>query len=256
MMAATDPSARHSHRLMAALSAFGLALAIAAFIIAMPQGAFESLISALGLPSVIDAAAPPLGPNARIVAAGIAALIAGGGAIAWLLPETPPGERLRRMINPIHASRELGDPEAAGFVSLDDDTDSYDGEGEEGAPISMVAAEAAEAAEKPGDVPIFVDFAAIRAVAHPSAEETLSLDQWRVSDAEIELTGEPIHEGGPQPAPIDNDASIPGLMRRLEAGLQARVQRGIPAHVRPKADVSRENLRETLDTLRKLASGR
>ena len=34
------------------------------------------------------------------------------------------------------------------------------------------------------------------------------------------------------------------------------VQQGIPAHVPPKADVSRENLRETLDTLRKLASGR
>lgn len=252
MMAATDSSARHSHRLMAALSAFGLALAIAAFIIAMPQGAFESLISALGLPAVIDAAAPPLGPNARIVAAGIAALIAGGGAIAWLLPETPPGERLRRMINPIHASRELGDPEAAGFVSLDDE-DEYDDEGEEGAPVSTVVA---ESADKPGDAPIFVDFAAIRAVADPRNAETLSLDQWRVSDAEIELTGEPVHEDSPPPVLFDNDASIPGLMRRLEMGLQARVQRGIPAHVPPKPDVGRENLRETLDTLRKLASGR
>lgn len=252
MMAATDPSARHSHRLMAALSAFGLALAIAAFIIAMPQGAFESLVSALGLPSVIDAAAPPLGPNARIVAAAIAALIAGGGAVAWLLPETPPGERLRRMINPIHASRELGDPEAADFNALDDD-DAYGDEADEDAPFSPVVY---ESPAKPIDAPIFVDFAAIRAVAQPSADDTLSLDQWRVSDAEIELTGEPVLDDVPSPAPITNDASIPGLMRRLEMGLQARVQHGIPAHVPPRPDVSRENLRETLDTLRKLASGR
>lgn len=255
MMAATESSTRHSHRLMAMMSAAGLAIAIAAFLIAMPQGAFEALISALGIPSLFSAATPPLGTHARVVAAGIAALISGGGAIAWLLPETPPAERFRRMINPIHAASELGQPDDA-FITLE-------GEGEDDdEPLAASAApEHPEASDHVAEEPIFVDFAAIKASADPHIGRALSLDQWRVSDAEVELTDEPLAilpvAEAPRPPrrPVEVDASIPALMRRLEEGLQARVQRGIPAHVPPRA-ASGEHLRETLDTLRMLASGR
>jgi hypothetical protein len=95
---------RPSDKIDAAVAGFaGLALAFA--FVAMPDGIFESLIIASGLPNLVPAAAPPLGQTARgavAVAAGI-----GGFLLLFLLLRALGGKsrparsrRVDKMISP------------------------------------------------------------------------------------------------------------------------------------------------------------
>jgi hypothetical protein len=118
---------------LAVASLAGLAVAFLAF--AAPAAMLDGLVAATGLPSVLSAAAPPLGGTARIaigVVGGLAAFAMAFAVLRWLdrfarpsarptLRAEPDAPRLRRRdlhpdappVRPIQAVRDFGDPAAA-----------------------------------------------------------------------------------------------------------------------------------------------
>lgn len=249
-----------SHAIDAPLAALaGLSVAFAAF--AMPSGLFADLVAGTGISSLLAAAEPPFGLKARLAAGGGAAiavfalvflLLRGADRIGPLLArfrrEEEPVEmpRTRRRDfhpdapspRPILAGRDLGDPEPAVPIWLDDAEASN-------------AAEAPEPETEPESEPF--EFGAA------PAEEELVL-----SEPEPEPAPEPEGEAEAEPAapePAREEESIADLVARLERGMAGR-RRAAPApagnagaampQVFPEA--ADDRLKSAIESLQRLAA--
>lgn len=213
------------------------ALAFVFVVIAVPADFLSQLVNASRLPSLIPAAAPPLGLTARICVA-IGGAFATFGLVFLLLrlldrtgfekvPAAKPAPidedapKLRRRDvhpdapgrRPISAARDLGEPAPPKAPKAPPP------------PIWL-----AEADPEPAAEPVFV--------------------------AESEPEPEPVIEPEPQPAPAPAPASSLGeLMERLERGLARHESRPAPAaapQVFPEARDDR--LQSAIDSLQRLAS--
>ncbi len=192
---------------------FGLA---AAFLVTMTPGwLFERLVSASGLPSLLEAARPPLGDTARILASLVAALGLGGGA--WAL-----GSVIERKLMPRRASRS---PAARGERIAPATTPLHRkpifAEADLGAPL--MSDEAMEVArnelilEAPLAEPAIAPVTAEAATPAPEADFETSVDEAIVPEPAVRQ--EPIADAAEARAEGD---SISGLMGRLESALERR----------------------------------
>jgi len=264
-MASRRPKGRKVGYILAGSMGFMLALALAFFVIAMPADLFERLISASGLPSIISAAAPPLGMTARMIVAGLIALIAHAAVITLFL-------LLDRDARPKQPERAL---EPAFFVPPQFEEISEASV----APFPKPAqAEIVDVAFSPlpspvdsrpaDDAPIFLDFQALRG-SRPVETKPTELSEWKMVESRRAEASPPASKPLPQaervkplssiamPSPAraheDGDDSIAALMRRLEAGLERRAQAGAQPAQAPKIDRGSQGLHSTLDELRKMA---
>jgi hypothetical protein len=221
---------------------FGLVTAILIF--DTPQWLFERLVASTGLPDLLPAAKPPLGQTARILTAIALGLIvaAGLGALLHFMerwfarkPKTRGvrgrGVRIepvvtdrnsRRNRAPIFAETELGAP----FMS---------DEAMEVARSELVLEASAETAEP-------VDIVEAPAVALEDATTLLAPaiePSQAVSEVAAPPTPEPVpaHRAGSATAGED-DASIAGLLDRLETALERRQARNISGSPIPAGDIA------------------
>ena len=252
----------------------GLSVGFVAFV--LPKDILAEAVQAIGLPSILPAAAPPLGDKAGAAVA-VAAALATLAAVYLLLralgretspprrspfedpDEEPQTLRLRRADihpdaparRPILAARELGEP----------------------VPPSRPADEAArepEAIEEPLELG-GPGLEMIEAEAEP-IEVELELEPEPESLAEVAEPQAPAPEPQPEPEPDPEpkaepvgDSSIPDLMARLERGLaRKRVEKAVaaPAPAAPPAptfDVPSfeggdGRLRSAIENLQRMAS--
>jgi hypothetical protein len=227
---------------------FGIAAAV--LVAAMPQWLFESGVVASGLPTVIDAAAPPLGMVARILA--IALAFGGVAFLFWVV--------LTLLTRLFDAQARARTPWRDAGYNADASTARSD-------PL-------------PPRRPIF---APDELGAPLMSDEAIAL-QLPIADPDISLPIEaelsaPLVEEELAPvvaAPVDPDNSIAALIRRLEDGLARRtgddpdgpgggamaLSRSwiVPENVEtlPTADDAPDDentLRQALGTLRRMARG-
>jgi hypothetical protein len=271
-MATRRLNRRQTNTVLAGAMSFALALAIAFFVIAMPKDIFEGLVLATGLPSVLAAAAPPLGETARLIVAALTGGIAGIAVLASFLFTARLPQKQTSVVRPFVASdldflqakpADVIKPEFDAVLDLEPLSESM-----QSAPPSIVEAEAIEVlAETPAAVekaaeeaPLFLDFKAMRAVTPPANDPpALDLAEWKVAaperkpepgfKPEIKKPSRPITA----PAKIAEDEPISALMQRLEAGLERRAVRGEAPAQPPAINRSGVGLRSTLDELRQMA---
>jgi len=253
---------------VAALS--GLAVVFVAF--AMPGGLLADAVGASGLPSVLPAAAPPLGLTAR-AAIGVAGALATFLVVFGLLrlldrtgldsPRRKPvaelddeSPRLRRrdvhpdapVRRPISATRDLGEPQRRG--------------GRTEAPTALWLAEAdpveAMAFEEPAPEAEYFEAEPDPAVGpepEPIAEAAPE------AEPEQEYFAEPPLDPTPEPAAAPA-SSLPELMERLERGLARRQSPPAPAPAAPAPSAAPQvfpearddRLQSAIDSLQRLAA--
>ncbi len=214
---------RQTAYVLAVSMGLAIALAVAFFILAMPQTLFEALVVSLGLADAFVAAAPPLGATARIGAAAVAAL-ASGMLVGWafVVTENTSEEPRRTAPRPIFANEEFGISPIAGAPEQDD--------------------------------PLYFDLASIRAgAARPADNEPLDLGAWAIDEEPAEIEAE---QTEPTSEPMSEGESIAALMKRLELGLERRAEADATPELSPKGEPSDANLRSTLDELRAMAMRR
>jgi len=239
------------------LAAIMLGGAAAFFCLAMPAEMLERIVSASGLPDLLAAAAPPLGLTARLLAAALAALVAGG--LAW------GGFALSGPRRPAH---------------------QREGDADEAADIPLPPLRRADLhPDAPPRRPLF----AASDIGTPlDLSDPLDPVPVFAIDPAPEPEAEPVSEPGPTAPPPSIAArveSIGALMARLEAGLARRAgrdagafdSRGVTA-IRPPADepprdedddeaedeadhgyipiASGDPLRSALEELQRMARGR
>ena len=264
-MASRKPKGRKVGYILAGSMGFMLALALAFFVVAMPADIFEGLITASGLPSIVSAAAPPLGMTARMIVAGLVALIAHAAVIALFLlldRESHPKQQ-ERETDPVFFTppqfEEASEPSAAPLPEparleiLDVAFSPVP------SPVTLQPAD---------DSPIFLDFQALRG-SRPIEAERVELGDWKIVEpgraGSSSSAPKPLPQveqvrplpstaiTAPAPAQLGEDESIAALMRRLEAGLERRAQTGAQPAQAPKIDRGSQGLHSTLDELRKMA---
>jgi hypothetical protein len=252
---------------------------------AMPDGLFERLIVAGGLPGILAAAEPPLGATARLAAVGTGALVA--FALVWALLRAldrvparrgravrpaPPAEtpRLRKADShpdaparrPLRAGRDLGEP-------LELDEPAPDQPAEDFAPPPQEAF--ADLAPQP--LPGFLvpqvpeEIEEVPAVAAEAEEPPLELSERAAEDepAALDAPSARLPEAGDDEA----EQSVTDLMRRLETGLSrreaqpaaktqalaaARPEPAAPPSPAPGQEPVGHRLRSAINDLQKLAA--
>jgi hypothetical protein len=202
--------------------------AVAAILVAAtPHAMFQNLVSATGLPSVLPAAAPPLGDKAKILAIIFSGLATMAGLWLTLTP-------LSSMIRPKHTAEAMLDDDAEGLPSprlrrADTHPDTparrpIFADQELGTPLmSDELVLDAPVLEAEIEAPLATPEALAAPVAEPEA--TTKIEPVVVEPVVAEVP-EPIAEPKkPTKADAKQDAdddSISGMMRRLEGGLNRR----------------------------------
>ena len=193
---------------LTAISALLMAGSVTFFCIAMPVDLIERAVTAIGLPNLLAAAAPPLGDTARMLFAGSAGLVA--GFAAWLAvdfadhsPATDDDDdEAAEPRRPIFAQSDLGTP-------LDQiDTAAYD-------PPAAFTAPAFELPPAP----------------EPEEVEWVEVIEEPRYEAEILELVDAIVDDAPRAMATD-ESSVGDLAARFEAGL-ARRAGGLPAEPVP-----------------------
>ena len=247
---------------VAALSS--LAVAFVAF--AVPASLLAEAIGASGLPSIIPAAAPPLGLTAR-AAIGVVGALATFGLVFALLrlldrsgldaprrkrdgDPADEGPRLRRrdfhpdapVSRPISATRDLGEPQRRGQRTE--------------APTPLWLAEADPQGEAASGEPV-PEAEAYEMEPEPVFESQAEFEPVAEAAPEPEYFAEPEIEAAPQAASAPS--SLPELMERLERGLARRQARPAPAPASPAApqvfpEARDDRLQSAIDSLQRLAA--
>jgi hypothetical protein len=193
---------------------FGLVAGI--LVLATPLWLFERGVVASGLPEMMAAAAPPLGDKARIMAAILAA--AGVGGLLWL------GLMPLRLFKPKpvrnRGSRIKADDLADEAVRTAKGRRPLFAESDLGAPFMSDEA-IAHAREE-----LVLETAAIEEAVEPEEVEEIAAEPEANA---VEHTDEPQPQEAPEPFPapvvIAGQASIAGLLDRLENALERRERR-------------------------------
>lgn len=271
MMATRRLNRRQTNMVLAGAMGFALALAVAFFVVAMPEDVFEGLILATGLPSVLASAQPPLGETARLAVAILSGGVAGIAVIGLFLVTGRQPRRKAETVRPFSASGDIA-------LELDEPIPAVERENvfipesapeaetpatpafiplpvAEEKPIEIeIPVESPPSAEKIEDAPIFLDFKAMRAATQPANDApALDLGEWKVAEPAPEPEQAKPSRPITAPAQIAEDEPISALMQRLEAGLQRRTAQGEALAQPPVINRSGVGLRSTLDELRKMA---
>ncbi len=280
MMASRRLNKRQTNLVLAISMGMTIALAVAFFVIAIPQDIFEAAVSATGLPAIFAGAQPPLGNTARLIIAAFGAGLAGVMVFTlFLLTDRQPARKPEKTEtgSPFFADFDLpAQREPAPAINIPTFKRPATAETEAHPIETVVVTEIAEPIEltevfetpvvsepepaEPGPVepepveregPIFLDFKAIRAAAQPSNDPApLDLGRWTIPVAEEPFQSRPITAPAVQ---SDEPESISHLMARLEAGLERRSGKGTTPAQAPAIDRSGVGLKSTLDELRKMA---
>jgi hypothetical protein len=244
-----------------------LALAVAFFFVAMPSDVFERLVSASGLPQVIPAAQPPLSDVTRMIVGALGGSLAGMAVILFFLLIEREPEQKPESVRPFFANEELELAEPMPVMTAKPlDFTPIRAEAIT-VPFEVVETSVVSAVEEPKDEPIFLDFRAIRAANQRAEEAPLDLSQWTVAEPEAAPAAK--QATMPSPAsvitpevtlrPISSpdrrveEESIAALMKRLETGLDRRMESGSAPTKRPDINRSSAGLSSTLEELRKMA---
>lgn len=220
---------------LAWFAALLMAGAVAFFLLAMPIGLIEQGVGAIGLPSVLAAATPPLGSTARALVAGSAAVFAGG--TTWgLMTLADRSVRPRRRPAPRRAApaRSPAHVDAPPRRPIFANSDF-------GSPLPEPLPAFREMVASNDDVLELVDVIVDR-VPMPEPEP------------EPEPAPEPAREPQAAPSPAIEEPSVASLMGRLEAGALRRAARAA-RNSEPAPAVAMESaLRDALSELQRMAA--
>lgn len=256
-------NARQINSMLAGFMGFALALAVAFFVVAMPEDIFEGLVAATGLPQFLTMAEPPLGQTARMTVAALTGSLAGMLVIALFLWTGRKPEKKADIVRPFSAGGDFvplglaetveARPLRPALSSREEDPVSIGNM----AVVERIVEEPAPAeieTETDRTTPIFLDFTAIRAAGRqPGDAAPLDLGQWKMAEPEQLLAAAPRPRPITAPTQAIEQESISALMHRLEAGLERRSERGAEPTEPPAINKSGAGLRSTLDELRKMA---
>ena len=225
-MAAHWMNKRRIGYVLAGSAGIMLMAAMSFVLMIMPAGIFQSGIDALGLASIIDTMEPDHAALARPLLSGAVGLLAGIAVTALLLPRRAPIRDMGGVfVEPLHAEEDLGDPELLlAEIQIVDDADAIDpSDHVETAQWTPQLVEQAEHIAI-GD-PIYVDFSAIRS-----------------------------KRGTPETVDPDAMPPLDALMSRLEQGVRQKAVTGQRNPLPLRASDTHADLRDTLETLRRMAS--